>query len=1460
MAVSSRNPLHILAGNNDYRTVDLPGVASSEPTGDAWLGLFSSFDGGSTWQSVLVPGYPQDTSGTPSPLKGYDAGADPMVRAGTNGLFYYSGLVFNREANGTSAVFVARYVDDNNFQGANTIRYLSTSIVATGDATHFIDKPVIAVDIPRSGSPTCTIPAGDNAKAATISAGRIYVAYTQFNGPESSNQSAIMFSESSDCGNTWSTPQKVSGTAQTNQGVSLAIDPHSGNVYAAWRIFAVRGTTQVDAIAGAGLPYGATTFTPIIQRSITPFDQGTSNVSFRTNAYPSMTVDNSGIVYVAWAQRGLASNAITGGDARIQVLGVKPALGGSNQIKSVQIAGPVTVDNYQGRGHQIMPAVAFSSGKLTVAWYDFRDDDRIAIYTPTGGGNYTSAEELPSGVSPVFSTYVADPSASSTNTNVWRHTVDIRAAQASSGLPASFRPSVMVSQYSYGTPEIPPSDFPPSPDAIEQLEFDAPNLPIFQLGSAPFMGDYIDVAGPTFIPYKSGATELWRYNNLSGDPDYTEVVWTDNRNVIQPADGNWANYTPVGSTGGSPSLFDPSQTRPACSVGQTGIRNQDIYTASLSPGIIMGSKGNSKQLTTSFPREFPVTIQNPTAQTVYYRLTIGSQPTGGSASFLQYPVSGLPNPMTQIYVAIPPFSSASRSVFIKSSNPSATVPVTAVQTGPNNNVIAGGLTSSITLNSDVSNPSIANPGITNVELYNPSIANPSIANPSIANPSIANPSIANPSIANPSIANPSIANPSIANPSIANPSIANPSIANPSIANTALSGAITDVNYPVSNSGNTATTYAVNLVQNQPPPSGITFQLIVSGVYLTPIANACTLTVEAHYIPIANVPNPTFIAPGSVLPNGPPAAGAPTFALQPGEQAIITLRIYVPSGSSLQNYNPVTAISPVVGSQAINTNLPPPPPTLSVLSIVTSALPPVALNGAYNVQLQAAGGSGAYAWTPQGSLAPGITLSQNGVLSGSPTAVGTYTVPIQVSDQSGQTAQVSLTLVVAAAAAITINPITLPAGQFNSPYPSTSLSATGGTAPYAWSMNEGGVLPVGMSLSNSGVLSGAPAQAGLWTVPVTVTDSSNPPLSQTASLPLSIGLATGYANTPNCDMPYPATPLYLANALSWTVDTSSLPNPGQMFVLPSGNALSGCLTGGGGLNAFPSGNYQLSLTASTANGPLTFPMTLSVVGQDTRSNGTFTANSGGVGNLPPGGYQQGVVTPAHTLTYSPGLWGPSFAGNFLFGFSGGSPQFCTAGTHTTGQISLSVPQQPGRYDILFDGTNQTCQQATAFPTSPAPLTIDSVDAIANPVTFAGTTLSAVSLTNSNGSNPTGTTDVLTIVQQSTGSTIPVTVTFNYAFDPTPGKDGCTGPSCDIFTLIGLNTDSAPQACGPEGQPGGAGNGATVTVQAPNQPGRYYVGMDRALVTGCSSSWWDGPPSASRYIGIVDVLTPPPSTN
>jgi hypothetical protein len=178
IATSSRNSLHLMGGGNDYRTVDIPGLPGAEVTGDAWLGLFYSRDGGNRWKSTLLPGYPQDTSpeGMNSPLKGLQAGADPVVRAGSNGLMGYAGIAFNRDSQNRDhttgkkgVMFVARFIDDNAKETGNPFRYLNTVVVDNGSSGQFLDKPWFAIDVPRSSAGTCTIPGKDDIPSQTFS-------------------------------------------------------------------------------------------------------------------------------------------------------------------------------------------------------------------------------------------------------------------------------------------------------------------------------------------------------------------------------------------------------------------------------------------------------------------------------------------------------------------------------------------------------------------------------------------------------------------------------------------------------------------------------------------------------------------------------------------------------------------------------------------------------------------------------------------------------------------------------------------------------------------------------------------------------------------------------------------------------------------------------------------------------------------------------------------------------------------------------------------------------------------------------------------------------------------------------------------------------------------------------------------------------------------------------------------
>ncbi|HSS63072.1 MAG TPA: putative Ig domain-containing protein [Gammaproteobacteria bacterium] len=72
------------------------------------------------------------------------------------------------------------------------------------------------------------------------------------------------------------------------------------------------------------------------------------------------------------------------------------------------------------------------------------------------------------------------------------------------------------------------------------------------------------------------------------------------------------------------------------------------------------------------------------------------------------------------------------------------------------------------------------------------------------------------------------------------------------------------------------------------------------------------------------------------------------------------------------------------------------------LTISTSSLPDGIEGAAVNEQLQATGGLQPYAWSlTSGTLPPGLNLATDGVLSGTPTAQGTFSFTVEVRDSQG---------------------------------------------------------------------------------------------------------------------------------------------------------------------------------------------------------------------------------------------------------------------------------------------------------------------------------------------------------------------------------------------------------------------------------------------------------------------------
>ncbi len=157
----------------------------------------------------------------------------------------------------------------------------------------------------------------------------------------------------------------------------------------------------------------------------------------------------------------------------------------------------------------------------------------------------------------------------------------------------------------------------------------------------------------------------------------------------------------------------------------------------------------------------------------------------------------------------------------------------------------------------------------------------------------------------------------------------------------------------------------------------------------------------------------------------------------------------------------------------------------------------------YEDTLTVSGGVAPYAWTVStGSLPPGISLSSDGVLSGTPTTAGTYPFTIKVTDAGGRTATQATSITVATGVTANFSPP--PAATLATPY-SVTLTATGGTLPYAWSVNAG-TLPPGITLSSGGVLSGTPTATGSSTFTVNVTDANKGISTTSITLTVSAGV------------------------------------------------------------------------------------------------------------------------------------------------------------------------------------------------------------------------------------------------------------------------------------------------------------------------------------------------------------------
>ncbi len=144
----------------------------------------------------------------------------------------------------------------------------------------------------------------------------------------------------------------------------------------------------------------------------------------------------------------------------------------------------------------------------------------------------------------------------------------------------------------------------------------------------------------------------------------------------------------------------------------------------------------------------------------------------------------------------------------------------------------------------------------------------------------------------------------------------------------------------------------------------------------------------------------------------------------------------------------------------------------------------------------ATGGIPPYRWSTLGGVPDGMRLSSDGVLSGTPTVVGTFNMLVRVQDAQGTVVDKTVTVTIVAKAPLAFTAPTI--SGVRGVALAYALLATGGTAPYTW-VSLGGT-PEGLALSSDGILSGTPMADGTFNIIVRVTDADNTVITRNVTI------------------------------------------------------------------------------------------------------------------------------------------------------------------------------------------------------------------------------------------------------------------------------------------------------------------------------------------------------------------------
>ena len=435
----------------------------------------------------------------------------------------------------------------------------------------------------------------------------------------------------------------------------------------------------------------------------------------------------------------------------------------------------------------------------------------------------------------------------------------------------------------------------------------------------------------------------------------------------------------------------------------------------------------------------------------------------------------------------------------------------------------------------------------------------------------------------------------------------------------------------------------------------------------------------------------------------------------------------------------------------------------AVVTVGPASLPSATAGTAYSQTLSASGGTAPYSFVVSaGALPAGLTLSAAGVLSGTPTASGSFNFTATATDSGGSpTSGNRAYALVVASPTITLPATTLAGGAAGQAYTAAINPATGGIAPYTYTLSAG-ALPAGVTVNSAtGALSGTPTVAGNFNFSLTATDSTTGTAGQ-ASQSYSLGIVS-----PTLTIAPPTLPAgAIGTAYSQTLSASGGTAPYSYAI--SAGALPGglTLTTGGVLSGTPTvaGSFAFTVSVTDAGGFGAAQAYTLAIASPTLSIAPATLPAGTAGSA----YSQTLSASGGTAPYSYAVSAGTLPVGLVLAANG-----VLSGTPTTAASSAFTVS-------VTDALGFTAAQAYTVAIAaavPAPVAVDD----------AGATLVDTALTLAVTGNDTGSIDTIAVTTAPTHGTAVVNG-MELLYTPAAGYVGADTLS---YTATGAGGTSAP---------------------------------------------------------------------